>query len=146
MNGACRLEVFLKNEEAATDLLESLRWAKGRHCPSCGSVDTHRLHVKKIKRRRYKCYDCDRQFTVSVGTIMEGSHIPFGKWIYALYQMCVAKKGVSAKQLQRELGLGYRAAWFMRHRIRNGDSANPLLVALIAEFSYFTGAENALSS
>jgi len=116
----------LNDEEAATDLLESLRWADGRFCPHCGSVKSYRLNVAKIKRRRYKCSDCRKQFTVSVGTILEGSHIPFGKWIYAIYQMCIAKKGVSAKQLQRELGINYKAAWFMCHRIRHGMTQEPL--------------------
>jgi len=116
----------LNDEEAATDLLESLRWADGRFCPHCGSVKSFRLRVAKIKRRRYKCSDCRKQFTVSVGTIMEDSHIPFGKWIYAIYQMCIAKKGISAKQLQRELGIGYKAAWFMCHRIRHGMTQQPL--------------------
>jgi transposase-like protein len=120
------LAKVLTDEEAATDLLESMRWAGGRFCPFCGCVDTYRLHVKKIKRRRYKCSGCQKQFTVSVGTVMEDSHIPFGKWIYAIYQMCIAKKGVSALQLSRELGLGYKSAWFMCHRIRYAMSREPL--------------------
>jgi transposase-like protein len=121
-----QLAKYLNDEEAATDLLEEMRWAGGRFCPSCGCTETYRLNVKKIKRRRYKCRGCQKQFTVSVGTVMEDSHIPFGKWIYAIYQMCIAKKGVSAKQLQRELGLGYRAAWFMCHRIRYAMTQAPL--------------------
>jgi len=111
-------QLLRDNEEAATDLLESLRWADGRFCPHCGSVNSYRLNVAKIKRRRYKCSDCRKQFTVSVGTIIEGSHIPFGKWIYAIYQMCIAKQDVSMSQLQRELDISYQAVWFMCHRIK----------------------------
>src|ERR1700735_4813882 len=120
------LAKVLQDEEAATDLLEEMRWSSGRFCPFCGCTETYRINVKKIKRRRYKCSPCQKQFTVSVGTVMEDSHIPFGKWIYAIYQMCIAKKGVSALQLSRELGLGYKSAWFMCHRIRLAMTEKPL--------------------
>lgn len=120
------LAKVLADEEAATDLLEEMRWSSGRFCPFCGCTETYRLNVKKIKRRRYKCSGCQKQFTVSVGTVMEDSHIPFGKWIYAIYQMCVAKKGVSALQMSRELGIAYKSAWFMCHRIRLAMTQEPL--------------------
>ena len=120
------LALLLTDEEAATDMLESLRWADGRFCPHCGCTETYRLNVAKIKRRRYKCSGCRKQFTVSVGTVMEDSHIPFGKWIYVIYQMCIAKKGISANQIARELGLGYKSAWFMCHRIRCAMTQEPL--------------------
>lgn len=120
------LAKYLNDEEAATDLIESIRWTEGRICPHCSSKDSYRLKVANVKRRRYKCADCRKQFTVSVGTIFEDSHIPFGKWIYAIYQMCIAKKGVSANQLKRELGITYKSAWFMCHRIRYAMTQHPV--------------------
>lgn len=124
------LSKYIHNEELATDLLEEMRWPDGRVCPYCGSLDSYRLRIKSVKRRRYKCTDCRKQFTVSVGTVMEDSHIAFGKWLYAIYQMCIAKKGVSAKQLQRELGMSYKSAWFMCHRIRYAMTQDPLMSKL----------------
>lgn len=136
---------YLTDEEAATDLIESIRWASGRVCPFCGYARSFRLNVKGIKRRRYKCSGCRKQFTVSVGTIFEDSHIPFGKWIYVIYQMCIAKKGVSAKQLQRELGIAYRSAWFMCHRVRYAMTQTPLAEMLSgvveADEAYIGGKE-----
>jgi transposase-like protein len=117
---------YLNDEEAATDLIETMRWGKERCCPYCSSRKSYRLNVPSVKRRRYKCASCRKQFTVSVGTIFEGSHMPFGKWLYVIYKMCVAKKGVSALQMQRELGCTYRAAWFMCHRIRYAMGKEPL--------------------
>ena len=117
---------FYRTRKRQRTCLESTRWASGRFCTSAAAWKHYRLHVKKIKRRRYKCSPCQKQFTVSVGTVMEDSHIPFGKWIYAIYQMCIAKKGVSALQLSRELGLGYKSAWFMCHRIRHAMTQAPL--------------------
>lgn len=119
------LAKYLNDEEAAMDLIESIRWPDGRKCPFCQNHQSFRLNVQGVKRRRYKCSYCRKQFTVSVGTIFEDSHIPFGKWLYAIYQMCIAKKGVSAKQLERELGLSYKSAWFMCHRIRYAMSKSP---------------------
>lgn len=136
---------YLNDEEAATDLIEAMRWGKERSCPFCGSVKSYRLNVPSVKRRRYKCADCRKQFTVSVGTIFEGSHVPFGKWLYVIYKMCVAKKGVSALQFQRELGVTYKAAWFMCHRIRYAMSKEPLAALLSgiveADEAYIGGKE-----
>jgi len=109
---------YLIDEELATDLIEKLRWGSNRVCPFCNHTKSYRLNVKSEKRRRYKCASCRKQFTVSVGTIFEDSHIPFGKWIYAIYKMCVSKKGISANQLKEEIGVTYKSAWFMTHRIR----------------------------
>lgn len=116
---------YLNDEEAATDLIEAMRWNGKRTCPYCACGKSYRLNVPSVKRRRYKCAECRKQFTVSVGTIFEGSHITFGKWLYAIYKMCVGKKGISALQLQRELGGTYKAAWFMCHRIRCAMGKEP---------------------
>ena len=115
-------------EETAREFLEGIRWPSGAACPHCGSVKVYRLEPKPTsktpgRKGLWKCGDCRKQFTVTVGTIFEGSHIPLHKWVMAFYVMCASKKGVSALQLQGMLALGsYRAAWFMCHRIRHALS------------------------
>ena len=81
----------------------------------------------------WKCGHCKRQFTVKVGTIFEGSNIPMTKWLIAIYMMCNGKKGVSANQLHRALGISYKAAWFMCHRIRLAMTKEPLVSKLGAD-------------
>lgn len=112
-------------EEAARDYFENLRWPNGATCPHCGNCDQERVYKvtanigKKIRAGLYKCAECGDQFTVTVGTVMEDSHIPLHKWLVAFYIMCASKTQVSALQLQRQLELGsYRSAWFLCHRIR----------------------------
>lgn len=109
--------------EAAVEYLESLRWANGCVCPQCGTVDSaEREHYvirrKNSKRKVWKCFSCRKQFTVTVGTIFEDSHVPLNKWLLAFYLLCSSKKGMSALQLQRMLKVSYKTAWFMCHRIR----------------------------
>jgi transposase-like protein len=112
-------------EEAARDYFEQLRWPKGPICPHCGNADRERIYKvtpnpeKKIRHGLYKCAECADQFTVTVGTVCEDSHIPLNKWLIAFYMMCASKTQISALQVQRHLELGsYRSAWFMCHRIR----------------------------
>src|ERR1700679_4314881 len=112
-------------EEAARDYFEKLRWPNGPECPHCGNVAQDRIYkvaantAKKIRAGQYKCAECTRSFTVTVGTVCEDSHIPLNKWLIAFYMMCASKTQVSALQLQRQLEIGsYRSAWFMCHRIR----------------------------
>jgi transposase-like protein len=110
-------------DEKARRKLESFRWPKGRTCPHCGSVGRSwpiKASVEsEVRPGLYECADCHKQFSVTVGTIFESSHVPLRKWLIAWYLACSSKKGVSALQLQRQLGLGsYRTAWFMLHRIR----------------------------
>jgi transposase-like protein len=106
--------------EAAAEYLESVRWADGVVCPHCGESkrEPYRLKSKATKRRLWKCRACRKQFTVTVGTIFESSHVPLNKWLAAFYLLCSSKKGMSAHQLHRMLGVQYRTAWFMFHRIR----------------------------
>ena len=111
------------SEEKARLYIESIRWPDGPACPHCGGVDKcypiKENPEKKIRAGLYQCGDCDGQFTVTVGTIFEKSKVPLNKWLVAWYLLCSSKKGFSAAQLQRSLGLGsYRTAWFMMHRIR----------------------------
>ena len=108
------------NEEAARAHFERIRWPDGRTCPHCGTVGNSTLLKGKTTRPGlYKCKDCRKPFTATMGTIYERSHIPLHKWLLATHLMVSSKKGISALQLHRNLGFGsYRTAWFMAHRIR----------------------------
>jgi len=122
-------ELSKHSEEQARETLEGIRWANGVVCPHCGRVDGHtKLNGKAHRGGLWKCNNgCGKQFTATVGTIMEGSHISIRHWLMAFAIMCSAKKGVSALQLQRQLGLGsYRSAWHLCHRIRHAMGRNPL--------------------
>ncbi len=106
-------------ESEAREYLERLRWHNGVHCAHCNSVEITKLSGKAHREGTYQCNGCREQFSVTVHTIMEDSHIPLKKWIMAFHLMCSNKKGISSLQLQRDLGLGsYRTALFMTHRIR----------------------------
>ncbi len=116
-------------EEQARETLERIRWPHGPVCPHCGSTDGHtKFNGKKHRAGVYKCNaGCGEQFTVTVGSVMEASHLPIRIWLMAFSILCTAKKGVSALQLQRQLGLGsYRSAWHLCHRIRHAMSQDPL--------------------
>lgn len=108
-----------QDADKAREYLEALRWPNGAVCPHCGSLGKH-LALKGAKYRPglYKCADCYEQFTVTVGTVFERSKIALNVWLQAVHLMCASKKGVSAKQLERMLGVTYKTAWFMAHRIR----------------------------
>jgi transposase-like protein len=114
-----------KNEEAR-ELLESLRWPNGVVCPRCESKDVVAVTAnkdKEIRKGLYRCKECRRnkrsnQFTVTVGSIFEDSHIDLDIWLQAITLLCSSKKGMSAHQLHRQLGITYKTAWFMAHRIR----------------------------
>lgn len=117
--------------EAARSHFEAIRWPDGAHCPFCGQFETvKKLGGKSMGPGWYHCTDCRRKFTAAVGTIYERSHIPMTKWLLATHLMCASKKGMSARQLHRMLGMPYKTAWFMAHRIREGmrelSSAAPL--------------------
>ncbi len=103
---------------AAADYLESLRWPNGPVCPHCGESERKPYALKSKTRKLWKCAACRKQFTVTIGTIFEGSHIKLNKWLLAFYLLCSSKKGMSAHQLHRMLGVTYKSAWFMAHRIR----------------------------
>lgn len=107
------------DKDAARTHLESIRWPAGPVCPHCGCYE--RVMTLKGKSTRpgvYKCGDCRKQFTVTVGTVFEDSHIPLNKWVYATHLLCSSKKGISAHQLHRMIGVTYKSAWFMMHRLR----------------------------
>ena len=111
---------FIDADEARM-YLERLRWPNGPVCPHCGSnKEPMRLNGKTCRPGLLKCseYKCRKQFTVTVGTVFERSRVPLNKWLAAVHLMCASKKGISAHQLHRMLGVTYKTAWFMSHRIR----------------------------
>lgn len=107
------------SESEARAMIERIRWPNGPECPHCASGNAVRLEGDATRDGVLKCRDCGKQFTVTVNTIMHRSKIELSKWLAAFHLMCSSKKGISALQLQRELGLGsYQTAWHMAHRIR----------------------------
>jgi transposase-like protein len=127
------LAQHFSDEDKAREFLEKLRWPDGPVCPHCGLVgEAYRLEPKPSKKDTHvrkgvwKCGGCREQFTVTVGTIFEDSHIPLSKWLLAYHLLCASKKGMSAHQLHRMLKVTYRSAWFMAHRIRYTMSQEPL--------------------
>jgi transposase-like protein len=108
----------LQDEAAARKALEAIRWPDGPVCSHCGSIG--RAYTNKSVPGRYRCAEkeCRKDFTVTTGTVMERSHIPLHKWLQAYYLLCSSKKGMSSKQVERTLGVTYKTAWFLTHRIR----------------------------
>lgn len=107
------------NESEARKHLESLRWPSGPVCPHCGGVERNSaLSGTSHRDGLYFCGDCRSQFTVTVGTVFERSKIPLHKWLMAAHLIAASKKGISSKQLERMLGVTYKTAWFMSHRLR----------------------------
>ena len=114
---AKNIPIRFTNEEAARAHLEGIRWPDGPICPHCGSVD-HASHIKGGRKGLMFCNACRAQFSVTVGTVFERSKIGLHIWLYANHLLCSSKKGMSAHQLHRTLGVTYKTAWFMAHRIR----------------------------
>ena len=108
-----------RNEEAAYAYVESIVWPNGRACPHCGVLDrSGPLKGKSTRLGTYKCYACRKPFTVKVGTIFEKSHVPMHIWLQAMHLICSSKKGFSANQFCRVLGVDFKTGWFIGHRIR----------------------------
>ena len=109
------------NEHTARKHLEAIHWPDGPICPHCGVIDnSSRIKGKSARPGLWFCGDCRKQFTVTVGTLFERSKVPLHKWLLAVHLMSASKKGMSAHQLHRMLGVTYKTAWFMAHRIREG--------------------------
>lgn len=125
------------DEDAARSHLEALRWENGVSCPHCGGTEKIKSAVMKSKPTKanpeiqdvkgyYHCGDCRQRFTVRTGTVYERSHIALHKWVLATHLLCASKKGMSAHQLGRMIGVTYKSAWFMAHRIREAmNEQNP---------------------
>ena len=118
------------DENAAREHLEAIRWPDGPYCPFCGQDETVKpLGGKSMGPGWYHCSACREKFTVRVGTVYERSKIPLHKWLLATHLLCASKKGMSAHQMHRMLGLTYKTAWFMAHRIREAmkdDAPTPM--------------------
>lgn len=114
------------DEDAAREHLETVLWPQGPVCPRCGVTDDRvtKLAGKSTRPGVYKCKDCRKPFSVTVGTVMERSHIPLSKWVLAAHLLAASKKGFSAHELHRILDTTYEAAWFMFHRLREA-AADP---------------------
>jgi len=129
-----KLGEHFTDEDKAREYMEFLRWGNnGPACPHCGGADPYRLTPKPGSKTRpgvLKCRECRKQFTVTVGTVFEDSHIKLTKWLQAIYLIGASKKGISAHQIHRMLGVTYRSAWFMAHRFRYAMSAEPLATKL----------------
>lgn len=110
----CQLIEQFGSEAKCFDYLIALRWPDGVTCPRCKSQKISRI----TKREQFDCDACRYQFSVRVNTIFHDSHLPLWKWFLAVYMMVVAKKGVSANQLKRTIGVSYKTAWYLCHRIR----------------------------
>jgi transposase-like protein len=116
---------YFHNEAAAFERLEATLWPNGPVCPRCGGTD----RITPVKGGRVglrRCGPCKRQFTVTVGTVFESSHVKLNLWLQAVYLMCCSKKGISSHQLMRVLDVQYKTAWFMTHRIREAMKSGNL--------------------
>lgn len=118
------------DEAKAREHLESIRWPDGPYCPHCGEAEAiTKLQGKSTRPGVYKCRSCRKPFSVTVGTVFERSKIPLHKWLLATHLLTSSKKGMSAHQLHRSLGITYKTAWFMAHRIREAmkdDNPGPM--------------------
>src|SRR6202051_3594990 len=121
------------DETKAREWLEARVWPNGPTCPHCGHADAAKIRGLQGNAHRpglYQCAECREQFTVTVKTVFERSKIPLTKWLAALFLLTASKKGVSAHQIHRSLGLSYKTSWFMMHRLREalrtGDLMPPM--------------------
>ncbi len=127
------------DEETARKYLEARLWANGVHCPECGGLD----RITTRKNGFYRCNPCKLDFTVRTGTIFGRSHIPLHKWLYAMYLLLTARKGISSLQLSKEIGIRQGSAWFMLHQIREACGNDPSVLGGIVSIdeTYIGGKE-----
>jgi transposase-like protein len=130
-------------EDSCLDYLESMRWPHGLACVHCGEMGRvskiTRTAGKNKRQRIYQCLACKKQFSATSGTIFNDTHLPLTKWFMAIAMICEAKKGMSAKQLERHLGVNYRTAWHLCHRIREAMQDGGLLCGVVeADHTYFS--------
>lgn len=131
---------MIPDQEAARTYLENRLWPNGPRCPVCGTGD----RVTPRKGGFYRCNPCKEDFTVRTGTVMERSHIPLHKWVYAMYLVVTARKGISSMQLSKEIGVTQKSAWFMLHRLREAagdDTPAPLSGTVEIDETYVGGKE-----
>ena len=120
---------MLPDAESARKYIEARRWPDGAFCPSCGECE----RIKTRKGGFYRCNSCKVDFTVRTGTIFERSHIPLHKWLYAMYLLMTARKGISSLQLGKEISVTQKSAWFLLQRIREASGNDPTVSSGIVE-------------
>jgi transposase-like protein len=131
-------------EDKCLDYLEKMRWPSDIGCIHCGSVEVSTITRTAGKNKRVRIYqclekECGKQFSATSGTIFNDTHLPLTKWFMAIALICEAKKGISAKQLERHLGVNYRTAWHLAHRIREAMQDGGFLTGVVeADHTYFT--------
>jgi transposase-like protein len=129
MNLVKLIEQFA-DEDKCREYLEGLRWPDGVICPKCASKSVSRIST----RSQFDCNSCRYRFSVTSGTMFHDSHLPLSKWFLATYMMIESKKGMSAKQFERSLGVAYRTAWYLCHRVRKAmEEASPIKLRGIVE-------------
>ena len=134
-----KLFQMFPDEETARVYLESRLWPKGVTCPTCAGQD----RITPRKAGFHRCNKCQLDFTIRTGTIFERSHIPLHKWLYAMYLLVTARKGVSSMQIAKEIGVQQKSAWFMLHRLREacGGELAKLQGIVEADEAFFGGKE-----
>lgn len=133
---------MIPDAEAARLYLEERRWHGSPTCPLCGAFE--KITARTGKRiGYYRCHDCAGEFTVRTGTIFERSHVPLNKWVYAMYMVVTARKGISSLQLSKEIGVTQKTAWFMLGRLREavGDDDDTLSGIVEVDETYIGGKE-----
>ncbi|MGB8898801.1 MAG: IS1595 family transposase [Methylocella sp.] len=131
-------EIF-PDQETARVYLEGRLWPNGPRCPVCGLGE----RVTERKNGFYRCNQCKEDFTVRTGTIFERSHVPLHKWVYAMYLLVTARKGISSLQLSKEIGITQKSAWFLLHRLREacGHDLKKLCGIIEIDETYVGGIE-----
>ena len=135
------IEMFHRfpNQDAARSYMEAQRWPEGAVCPHCAEAE--RIHERK--GGYYRCNACLEDFTVRTGTVMERSHIPLQKWLYGMYLLVTARKGISSVELAKTIGISQKSSWFMLHRLRDAcrDKDSPLSGIVEIDETYIGGKE-----
>ena len=133
------LFALFPDAESARVYLEGRLWPSGPTCPVCGLGE----RVTARKGGFYRCRQCSEDFTVRTGTVMERSHVPLHKWVYAMYLVVTARKGISSMQLAKEIGITQKSAWFVLQRLREACGGDPTMLQGIVEIdeTYVGGIE-----
>src|ERR1700692_3845861 len=137
------LFALIPDAETARTYLEARLWPQGARCPVCGLGE--RVTARTAKPGFYRCQQCAEDFTVRTGTIFERSHVPLHKWVYAMYLLVTARKGISSMQLAKEIGVTQKSAWFVLHRLREACCGRDLtkLAGIIEIDETFVGGKEA---
>jgi transposase-like protein len=134
------INTLFPTDDKCRELLVRLRWPSGPECPRC------KMPVVELEtdKQLFYCKDCDYQFTVTAGTVFNDSHLPLKTWFLATLLLCEAKKGISACQIQRTIGVSYKTAWYLCHRIRHAmmQADRPMLSGKVEMDETFVGGKN----